>query len=369
LGQIERDEKPVTSRKVLEALALTLRVAPTELTGQPWEQVDPVSRHAHATVRDVETALETFELGHDPGGPVREWPEVAADVAQLVDFMHVYADYAAQGDLAPRLMAELHALYVRDPQHRTDALLGLIHCYSSACWVTKRLGGRGLPMLAARLAQQCADELDAPQWRGYATWLRGDAAGALSRPCQYARAMGMADELSCRLDDPEVIQAYGMLHLSAALAAAAQGDKDTMSIHLTEAAVVADRLDAEVGQFARLWFGRTNVGIWRVALATEFGEGAQVAEIARDVHPDLIPSPSRQAEFWADLGRSLLGESRTRDEGLAAIRRAESLAPQRIRNDLFVREAVASQLRWARQKAGGRELRGLAWRMGIAPKG
>lgn len=369
LGQIERGEKPVTNRKVLEALALTLRVAPMELTGQPWEQQDRVGSDAHATVCKVETALETFELGHDPGGPLREWPEVAADVARLVNLMHVHADYAGQGKLAPGLMAELHAAYVRDAQHRGDALLGLIHCYSSVCWVTKRLGGRGLPILAARLAQQCADELDAPQWHGYTAWLRGDAAGSLSRPRQYARVVGVADELSCRLDDPEVVQAYGMLHLSAALAAAAQADKDTMATHLTEAAAVADRLDAEVGQFAQLWFGRTNVGIWRVALATEFGEGARVAEIARDVHPDLIPSPSRQAEFWADLGRSLLGESRTRKEGLAAILRAESLAPQRIRNDLFVREAVASQLRSARQKAGGRELRGLAWRMGVAPNG
>ena len=84
---------------------------------------------------------------------------------------------------------------------------------------------------------------------------------------------------------------------------------------------IAERLDDEVGQFARLWFGRTNVGIWRVAMAAEFGEGARVAEVARDVHPDLIPSPSRQAEFWADLGRSLLCEPGTRDKGLAAILR------------------------------------------------
>jgi len=369
LGQIERGEKPVTNRRVLEALAFTLRVAPEELTGQPWTPMDPVGSDAHAAVRNLETALETFELGHDPGGPVRAWPELAADLMRLVDLMHVHADYATQGELTPGLMAELHAAYVRDPQRRRDILLGLIHCYSSACWVTKRLGGRGLPLLAARLAQQCGAELDAPQWRGYTTWLRGDAAGSLSRPQQYTRAVSMAEELSRQLDDQDVIQAYGMLHLSAALAAAAQGDKDTMSTHLGEASSVAERLDEEVGQFARLWFGRTNVGIWRVAMATEFGEGARVAEVARDVHPDLIPSPSRQAEFWADLGRSLLCESGTRDKGLAALLRAEGLAPQRVRNDLFVREAVADQLRRARQDAGSRELRGLAWRMGVAPTG
>ncbi|MGH3754727.1 MAG: hypothetical protein ACRDRP_18925 [Pseudonocardiaceae bacterium] len=48
---------------------------------------------------------------------------------------------------------------------------------------------------------------------------------------------------------------------------------------------------------------------------------------------------------------------------------AEQLAPQMIHKDLLVREAVSGLLRQARREAGGRELRGLAWRMGIAPLG
>jgi hypothetical protein len=48
---------------------------------------------------------------------------------------------------------------------------------------------------------------------------------------------------------------------------------------------------------------------------------------------------------------------------------AEQLAPHMIRHDVFVRETVAGLLRQARRDAGGRELRGLAWRMGVAPIG
>ena len=369
LAQIERGEKPITNRRVLESLASSLRVSPAELTGKPWAPVDPVSSDAHAAVHAIEAALESFELGDDPGVPTRAWPEIESDVSTLVDLMHVHADYAAQGELAPRLMAELHAVYVREPNLRRRALAGLIHCYSSACWVSKRLWGRGLPLLAARIAQQCAAELDEPQWLGYTTWLRGDAAGGVSRSQQYARAMKMADELRSVLDDPEVAQAYGMLHLSAALASAAQRDRDSARTHLDEAGSIADRMASEVGTFGRLWFGRTNVGIWRVSIAAELGEGPRVAEIAQNVHPELIPSVSWQAEFYADLGRSLISEPKTRDAGLRTILRAESLAPQRIRNDLFVREAVAGELRNARRDAGGRELRGLAWRMGVAPIG
>jgi hypothetical protein len=48
--------------------------------------------------------------------------------------------------------------------------------------------------------------------------------------------------------------------------------------------------------------------------------------------------------------------------------RAEALAPQRVHADVFTREAVADHLRAARRDAGGRNLRGLAWRLGIAPE-
>ncbi|MGH3623118.1 MAG: hypothetical protein ACRDQ5_15200 [Sciscionella sp.] len=70
-----------------------------------------------------------------------------------------------------------------------------------------------------------------------------------------------------------------------------------------------------------------------------------------------------------DLGRSMLFEAKTRDQGLAALLKVETLAPQQVRNDVFVHEAVADQLRRARSDAGARELRGLAWRMGVAPIG
>lgn len=369
LGQIERGEKPVNNRTVLESLAMTLRVSPAELIGRPWAPADATDNEAQSALVGLEIALEAYELGHDPGCKVRPWPELKAEVVRLTDLMHVHADYAGQGLLAPQLLPELHATYVRDPEHRNDALLGLIHCYSSACFATKRLGSAGFSAIAARMAQQCADELDIPEWRGYTAWLRGDATGQLSRQQQYARSVRVSDELSPFLDDPNVVQAYGMLHLSAALAAAAQQDKETATTHLREAESVAGRLDDEVGSFARLWFGQTNIGIWKVTLATEFGDTGQVSELASTVHPEQIPSPSRQAEFWGDVGRVLMSERSTRERGMTALLTAEKLAPQRIRNDVFIREAVADQIRAARREAGGRELRGLAWRLGVAPTG
>ncbi|MGH3623117.1 MAG: helix-turn-helix domain-containing protein [Sciscionella sp.] len=289
LAKIERGEKPVNNRHVLEALAMTLRISPTELTGKPWAPVDPVGSDAHAALAGIEVALEACELGHDPGCEARPWPELAADVERLVDLMRVHADYAAAGALTMRLLPELHATYVREPRRRREVLWGLIHCYASACWTTKALGGRGLPSLSARLAEECARELEIPAWIGYTTFLRSEAAGQLDRARQYTRSVAGADELSPLLDDGDVAQMYGMLHLSAALAAAARNDCDTARTHLDEAGAIADRMSDEVGTFGRMWFGRPNVGIWRVAIGTELGDGPKVAEQARDVHPEVIP--------------------------------------------------------------------------------
>jgi hypothetical protein len=70
--------------------------------------------------------------------------------------------------------------------------------------------------------------------------------------------------------------------------------------------------------------------------------------------------------FWADLGRGMAQERSTRDEAVGALLHAEQIAPQRIRPNPFVRETIADLLRRApRDAALGRELRGMAYRMGI----
>ena len=368
-AQVERGDKPVANRRTLEAMAGALRVHPSELIGQPWAPRDVVSSEAHAGLIALETALERYELGVDPEILVRDWPLIATDLEALAKLMHWNADYAGQGELTPALLGELHGAYVRLPQHRREVLLGLITAYSSVMWTTKRLGVRAVPTLAARAVRQCAEALGDPVWLGYAAYLRGDATGALDRAAQYRRCVAAAQALTGQLDDLEAVQACGMLHLSAALAAAAQADHDTAVTHLDEASALAARMETEVGSWADLWFGLTNVGIWRTSLAVELGEYGQAVRAAQAVHPELVPSTARQAVFWAELGRALIAEKKTRDKGVRVLLHAEQLAPQRIYHDVFVRETVADLLRQARRDAGGRELRGLAWRLGVTPIG
>ena len=300
---------------------------------------------------------------------MRAWPQIATDLERLVKLRHWASDFAAIGELAPGLIRELHGAYVHLPQQRPEVLVSLMKAYHTVMSTAHYLGGRGLPTLAARAAQRCAETLDDPVWLGYAAWLRGATTGHLDRDAQYRRSVAAAETLTSLLDDEDAVQACGMLHLSAALAAGVQADHATAATHLDEASALAARMDTEVGTWAHLWFGPTNVGIWRTSIALDVGEHGKALEAAKAVHPELLPGTSRQAEFWAEVGRALVAGKKTRDKGVRVLLHAEQLAPQRIRRDLLVREAVADLLRQARRDAGGRELRGLAWRMGVAPLG
>ncbi|MBV9139307.1 MAG: helix-turn-helix transcriptional regulator [Pseudonocardiales bacterium] len=363
-GQIERGEKPVTSRPTLNAIANALRVHPTDLTGQPWTPQDVASGGTPAALVGIETALERYQLGMDPELPVRAWPEIAADLERLT---YWDGDYAVMAELVPVLLGELQGAYVRLPQRRSEVLVGLMRAYASAIWTAKCLGGCGLPSLAARAVQQCAEALSDPIWLGYATYLRGDATGRLDRAGQYRRSVAAAQDLTSRLDCSDALQACGMLHLSAAWAGGAQADRDTMVTHLQEASALASRMDTEVGTWAHLWFGPTNVGIWKTSIALELGEPGQALRAAKTVHPDLLPSRGRQAMFWVEVGRALVVEKKTREQGVHLLARAERLAPQMVRHSAVVRDTVTNLLRQSPRDASGRELRGLAWRMGLAP--
>lgn len=368
LAKIERGEVTVTSRNVLENIATALRMAPHDLTRQPLTLANPVAADAHAAVVDVEDALTEVKLGERPEGvDPRPVAEVLADVAHLNTVLRPKTDYAAQGAVLPQLMRELYALYATTPSREVlQAQLEVMHTAAVLC---KNLGARGLPTLAAHHAREVAEELEDPAWLALAAWLRGHAAGSAGRSRQYTLSVNAADALTGHLGDPRAQQMFGMLNLNAALAAAAGHSPDPVRAreHLAEARATAHRMEVEVGTFGNLWFGRPNVGVWTVTLAAELGEGAgRVAELAKDVHPELIPSAARVAMYEADLGRALIGEKRYRLAGVQALVRAESVAPQRMHHNVLYRQAVAGGLRWAKATTPeGRELRRLAYVIGM----
>lgn len=367
LSRIERGERGVHRRSLLDAIAAALRVAPSELAEQafPPAVADSMVAEAQAAVITLEAALSDFDLGVATGETPRPWPAVAADLDRLNTTLRPAGDYAAQGLVLPGLLRELHDLYVIDLEHRADVLRALMDCYHAAGMFLKNLGVRGLPTLAAFRARQVAEELDDPAWLGLAAWLRASTLGGKARPRMLELSVQAADALERYLGDPRAQQMYGALHLNVALASAAMCRGDDAADHLNEAAAMADRITGAGRGFGNLYFGPDNVGFWRVSIAVELGETGRVRELARGVDPSRVPAAVRQAMYWADLGRGMAQERATRDEAVGALLRAEKLAPQRIRTNPFVRETVGDLMRRVRRDSVGRELRGMAYRMGL----
>nr|WP_133848647.1 helix-turn-helix transcriptional regulator [Labedaea rhizosphaerae] len=368
LSMIERGQRPVTKRSVLEALARALRVSPVELTGQPHGMSDAGAADSHTAMATLADLLGGWWVGEVPDAPRRPLPEVLARLnsfhAARNSGTTAAGDYTAQIDTLAPLIRDLLVAAV-DPDARREALPPLLTAYHVAGSIAARLRIPGMPSLAADRMRQVAGELDDPVWMAVADWGRAHFLSATNRARQYELAVAVADRMQAGRAETR-----GMAHLTAALAAAAQNDADTAQTHLAAAREFAGRLDAEVSPWPSgiMQFGRTNVGIFSVAIGVELGQGPRVAEVASTVHVDTI-SRGRQASFWIDYGRGLLAERKTREKGLAALVRAEQLAPHQLRTNVFAREAVSHLLSAAQREAGGRELRGLAWRMGVAPNG
>ena len=361
LSRIERGLRPVERRSTLEALAGALKVAPSELAGTPL-LVEGVSTE-HAAVASLRTALGEFDPDDADGDPP-PWPHVAAGVAK-VNELRPKAEYTELGLLLPDLLRDLYASL--NGQHRRDALKGLADCYLSSLSACKNLGFPDLAHVAALRIRDVTRMLSGPEWTGLAAYARAQAIGSGARERAGLLAVKAADEISCELDRPEVAEVYGMLQLMAALANTTQGRLDTAQDHVTEAAEVASRPGVGEHNWMHMWFSTGNVGYWKTMLAVERGEGGKAVEIARRIDPATMPAASsRQAMWWIDIGRGRAMERNLRNEAVLAFRKAEDMAPQLTRANPWVRETVTSLLSRARRDAGGRELRGLAHRIGIA---
>lgn len=369
LGQIERGEKPVKNRQLLEALARTLRVSPVEFLADAYgPSVEPATE-ASTAMAELADLLGGWWVGEVPDAPPRPLAEVLADLRRFHRARNspgptMAGDYSTQLGTLSRLIRDLLAA-AANPAHERRVLAPLLTAYHVAGSIAMRLRIPGMPSLAVDRMQQVADRLDDPVWQAVAAWARAQFLSGANRARQYELAVAAADMAPA--DRPET---RGMAHLTAAMAAAAQGNADLAETHLAEASAIAELVEPDVSPWPAgvMQFGRTNVGIFRVAVGVELGHGARVAETAKDVRLETI-SRGRQAAFWLDYGRGLLTERATRDEGLSALLRAEQLAPQQVHTNAFAREAVAELLRSSRRDASGREVRGLAWRMGLAPTG
>jgi transcriptional regulator with XRE-family HTH domain len=364
----ERGERTLDRRSHIAALASALRVSETELVGGPHLSADPLQSDPHMAIPAIRMALQTNTLTSPAVERARPVPELAAEMARIEPY-HQACNYVEVGKSLPDLLDELH-LHVCEPEDEAAlrlALETLVQACTAATFTSKDLGYPDLAHLAAVRAEEAASLLDDPVARGQAEFLR---VATMPRADSWGRTLTKAERAADALEPHAVTplgrQVLGMLTLKASLVAAIVHNGAKADHWMSEATGIAGSLPDDPDA-AWMSFSQTNVGVWRVAVSVEQGRtGRAVLDVARSVdETKLSDKRGRHAAFLADVGRGLAREPKLKDEAITYLRRAEDTAPQWIRNNPAVRESIAVMLKAAMMQAGGRELRGMAARMGV----
>lgn len=356
ISQVEAGRKTIDRRSTLVQIARALRVTVADLLGQPGDPTDPAKAGAADAVPAIWAMLIEIEEG-ERRAAVRTLDETAAEL-ERVDVLRAQSDYAAMANALPGLLSDAAAfggLSLAQAAYQTSTCL-------------RNLGYRHLALPAARIAVNAAQEAEHPAWLGatrfaYTLGLPVEAAGIATKVA--GRALTDLQAAAGRSRDAR--QILGQLHLSAGFMAAVDGDTAEAEAHLGEAGREAATLgDPDPrGGFNRSCFGPTNVGIWRMSIASEMGDHGRVIELARTVRPDPLPMANRHQAYWMTLGSALASTGRQDPNALVAFINAERAAPSTFAMNPVGHDAVVAMVRRARRRAVPGPLQVLARRIGI----
>lgn len=367
LSLAERGLRPLDSRGIIAKLAIALNVSESDLVGGPHLSFDPVQSGPHTHIPDLRVALQANSLSAPTIDRARTLAELTAEMTQVIEPLRRACDYITLGQKLPAVLDELH-VHAADPEdeaaHRR-ALETLIEACVCATFTAKNLGYLDLAAAAAARAAEASNILGDPVQKGIAEYLRVQTLPRTAWERTLTVAQRAAGALQPHTHDQRGVEVLGMLTLSASLAAATLNDGAAAEHWLGEAQDLARRVPDEP---TVNWqsFSRTNVGIWKVTVSVERGlAGGGVLELSRNVTAAKLGRSSRQASYFADVGRGLARDRKYHSEAITWLTQAESMAPQRIRNSPQVRQCVDVMLRQAVAAAGSPQLRGMAARMGI----
>jgi transcriptional regulator with XRE-family HTH domain len=362
LSKVENGHARLERRQDIAAIAEALEVSADGLLGEPAPEIRPVGQMYNIT--PMQRALLDTAPDDPPDIPARPVDVLREEVTQA-DTALREADHATVIRILGSTIRELcvHAAAADSPD-RTSALQLLVRAYGSdSTCVLRQIGETNLAWIAGERARQSAELLGDPVWKAAAAFGRAHARSSANKPNALMITPRLADEIEPHIgDDLFAHQSYGMLRLSAALALAVQNDHRAAAEQAAEAAALARRDGEREGAWEL--FGPANVGVWRTSLAVEAGEAEQALTYADQVEPRNLASHNRRAGLRLEKARAyaMIGKD---TQAVQEMRQAERLSPAQTRNNPFIRDLVQDMLTRARREAGGRDLRGLAWRMNL----
>lgn len=359
LSMVENGDRHLERRQHLAAVADALNVSPADLIGTAAEFTDlsrPVG--GHESVHEVRVALLTSSLDHPDSPPTRPGERLLQD-AEEINILRLHCQFDAVGRRLRDLLPEAHrAAAGADP--RVPGLQALVIATQAATFWLKYTGYPDLAWIAAERGRQAAERLADPVWLGAADFARAQALSGLGA-YQAMGDVAAAAAANTPRDTQAGLEVYGIHLLNQAFAASATGDLDVTAA-LDEARDVASRTGE--GDAFGLMFGPANVDLWAMGIALEHDTPDEAVRIGQSLDPREVPTAYRRAAYHLDLAAALVRTGHTR-EAVHELRRAEKTAPQRFANSPLARELVAVMLQRATRNPDGRDLRGLAHRLGV----
>jgi transcriptional regulator with XRE-family HTH domain len=360
-SRIERGRQAADNRFMLADIAAALECSPADLAGTPVPAADRAAMAAQVAVYGIRQALVDIDLSERT---VRSAPPVAdlARTVALVDTLRQSCDYAGAARLVPDLLRDLHAASSGPDGQAALRLLCDVAFIASS--IVRNLGHPADAWLGAERCRDAAEATEDPVLLGYAAYARASAASACG---SFRRSLTLAgkavDDLQPHGAMHGAMEMLGSLRLVCAYAGRGLKRLDDSRAWAGEAADLADRT-GETNTMG-LYFGPTNVNIWRIGIEVDGADPARAVDIARSTNPATITAGFRQVFYYADAARAyarLRGKDR---EAIRYLLTAERIAPQHLHTSPVAQETTRALLEHSRQQAGGTQLRGLCERMQV----
>jgi transcriptional regulator with XRE-family HTH domain len=364
VSQVERGVRKVDRMSVLETLAAALDLPLAELAAEAPVVAavteEPPGASGLRLVLSGAYALRAMLNGRHPPA----LSTLRSRTRQAWDLTHA-GRYADLTDLLRGLVPDLETAARTAPEaQRAEAFELMAAAYQACSAALAKLGEPEAAWIAADRAMTAAERAGNPMlvaagaFRLVLVFL---AARHYDQAEETARTA--ADALQPRADegDPQAMSLWGALTLQRAVIASRRNEPGTAYDQLERASEVAARLGEGRNDY-NTEFGPANVALHEIAVAVELGDAGRALRVTASVDTSGL-SPERQARMLIDVARAH-AQRRQVAEAVTALRQAEQITPEQVREHDLARQLVTDLL--AMQDPPSSELRDLAGRLGLA---
>lgn len=334
LDKVEKGERNLLRLPMLDQVAEVLGVDPAVLTDgsaarRAAQCVDTVE------VQTIREALSWYPSLSPGGGDQDSTLDQVTKQLKHLGQAWLLSRFTVVVRHLPQVLREAQILALTaQPSDKVAASRMLVVAYRLASSLLLKFETNDVAWLAADRALQAALAVDDTVALAIAT---RSVARSLTSTGQLTSAIdaltGMADrirpELTTRAN--ELLSLYGMLYLSASIAAARQEDAKTALLMHQHALAAADNLDPSYETHQTV-FGPTNVALHRVAALVRLHESRQALEYAGTIDSRSISAlpPERRVNYMLDLSTAYTKTSNY-EEAARTLIEAERIAPEEVR--------------------------------------